>query len=145
MKTSEIQELWDQDCQIDKANLDTDSLNSAKLHQKYYKILLNEKVLYRVIEVELKKKTLEKYEFYLNGPSAEEAKRNPDKIVRRRILKTDVDKYIETDNEIITLKHKLDQQKDKLIYLEDILKMIVNRGYAIKNAIDWQKFINAVT
>ena len=61
-----------------------------------------------------------------------------------KILKTDIDKYLESDDELITLSHRVDYQKEKIDYLESIIKELNTRHWKIRNAIEWKKFVNGV-
>ena len=58
------------------------------------------------------------------------------------ILKQDVDKFMDSDDAIIEARSRIELQKRKVRYLEDIIKMIVNRQWLIREAIDWIKFTN---
>ena len=60
------------------------------------------------------------------------------------ILKTDVPMYMEADKEIIDISLKIGLQQEKVEFLESIIKSLNNRGYNIKAAIDWQRFINGL-
>jgi len=48
--------------------------------------------------------------------------------------------FIEGDDDIRLLQNKIDIQKQKLSFLESAIKTIINRGFLIKNAIDWERF-----
>ena len=56
------------------------------------------------------------------------------------ILKQDVDKYIEADEDYIKLKQKVEYLKTICDYLDKTIKQISNRGFLIKDAIEWRKF-----
>ena len=56
------------------------------------------------------------------------------------ILKTDIDKFLNSDDDIIKLSNKILLQKEKVEYLENIIKIINNRQWSIRAAIDWLKF-----
>ena len=56
------------------------------------------------------------------------------------ILRQDVDKFLDSDKELITLKNKIEYQNEKINYLENIVKGISNRIWNIRAAIDWIKF-----
>ena len=60
----------------------------------------------------------------------------------RNILKSDIPMHIDADSDIINLTLKIAYQKEKINLLESIIKSIMERGYIIKNVIDWQKFTN---
>ena len=49
---------------------------------------------------------------------------------------------MDSDDAIIEARSRIELQKRKVQYLEDIIKMIVNRQWLIREAIDWIKFTN---
>ena len=57
-----------------------------------------------------------------------------------KILKQDISIYLDSDEELIEAKNKLEYYRDILSFLEGVLKSLNNRGFQIKNAIDWKKF-----
>ena len=59
-----------------------------------------------------------------------------------KILKQDLDKYLDGDSDLILVKQKITYQEEKVSYLESVLKSINNRNWEIKNAIEWRKFLN---
>ena len=61
-----------------------------------------------------------------------------------KLLKQDVDKYLKSDDEIIKLEQKVTYISSVVDYLDRTIKLISNRGFQIKNAIDWQKFTSGV-
>ena len=56
------------------------------------------------------------------------------------VAQEDIQEYIDADDDIIELKKKTALQEEKVEYLEAIVKGLSNRGYLIKNAIDWKRF-----
>jgi hypothetical protein len=59
-----------------------------------------------------------------------------------RILKQDVELYMESDVDLNQKRDRVFVQEEKVNYLESIIKMISNRQYHIRDAITWRKFIN---
>jgi len=57
-----------------------------------------------------------------------------------KLLKADVQEYIDADDNVIESKKLLALQEEKVSYLESIVKSLTTRGYLIKNAIDWKRF-----
>ena len=57
-----------------------------------------------------------------------------------KLLKNDIDMYIESDDEVIDLETKFGLQEEKVKYVEAVVKQINNRQWQIRNAIDWRKF-----
>ena len=64
-----------------------------------------------------------------------------DKPFDYKVLRQDVDKYIDADEDLIKISSKIDYYQIMLNYLDSILKTINNRTYQIKNSIEWQQFI----
>jgi hypothetical protein len=60
------------------------------------------------------------------------------------LLKPDVDKYIRSDDEMIKLEQKVTYIQSVADYLDKTIRIISNRGFQIKNAIDWKKFTSGV-
>ena len=59
-----------------------------------------------------------------------------------KILKQDIDLYMDSDEDLQKLLNKQAYQKEKINYLDAILKSVNNRQWNIKGAIEWRKFIN---
>lgn len=140
MNIDDITELWKQDVNIDITELSKEALEIPKLHHKYYQILINEKMLLKKYEFEYKKLKLDKYEFYTQGPSEESIEKGWELPAKGIILKSDIPMYMDADEDLINLSLKMSYQQEKIDCLESIIKSIMNRGFLIKNAIDWQKF-----
>ena len=48
--------------------------------------------------------------------------------------------YIESDEEIIKLEHKIAYLETTIKYIDGVLRSIQSRGWDIKNAISWKQF-----
>jgi hypothetical protein len=142
LKLEDIFEHWKEDSHIDKTELGDESLKIAKLHHKYYQLLVAERLLLRSQENELKKLKLEKYEFFSQGPNEETQLKGWKLPAKGLILKSDIPMYIEADDDIIKISLKIGIQQEKIELLESIIKTIINRGFHIKSAIDFLKFTN---
>ena len=142
MKIEEILDLWSKDSNIDKTELDNESLKIPKLHHKYYQILIGERMIMRNLENEMKALKLEKHEFYTQGPNEETKVKGWKLPAKGLILKSDIPMYMEADKEILDLSFKIGIQQEKIEILESIIKTFNNRGYNIRAAIDFIKFTN---
>ena len=56
-------------------------------------------------------------------------------------MQADIPMYMEADPELITLSLKIGYQQEKIDLLESIIKTLSNRGYSIKTAVDWARFM----
>jgi len=143
MLVDEITEMWIKDAKIDDVELDTESLKVPTLHAKYLRILYQEKL--KLKSYLIKKKTLSRVlgEYYrgdLNSPEdLREIQREP---WSRTVLKQDLGSYVDSDKDMIKLLTKISYQEEVVSLLEDIIKNINNRGFQIKNSIDWRKLTN---
>ena len=61
-----------------------------------------------------------------------------------KVLRQDDDKYIKSDPEVNKLEQKVTYIHTTVNYLERTLKLISNRTFTIKNAVDWKKFTSGV-
>ena len=57
-----------------------------------------------------------------------------------KILRTDVDKYINADEVVQKATQKVEYLKVVVDFLDRTLRQITNRTFTIKNAIDWKRF-----
>ena len=143
MLVDEIAEMWIKDAVIDDVELDTESLKVPTLHAKYLRILYQEKL--KLKSLLIKKKTMSRVlgEYYrgdLNSPEdLREIQREP---WSRTVLKQDLASYVDSDKDMIKLLTKISYQEEVVSLLEDIIKNINNRGFQIKNSIDWRKLTN---
>ena len=138
MNLDEIQSLWSEDSKLDPDNLHTESTNIPSLHAKYYRILNRIILLKKTEENKFKVLKKEKWQYY-TGKSDPEV--YIDKPFDHKVLRQDVDKYMDSDPELIKQLSKIDYYQVMASYLDSILKNINNRTYQIKNAIEWQQFI----
>lgn len=140
MKLEEIFTEWEKDSNIDITELGEESLKISKLHNKYFRILSYERMQYKKLDAELKMLRLEKHEFYTQGPTKETMERGWKLPAVGKILRSDVNNYIDSDRDIVNLSLKIGMQIEKIDLLESIIKVIINRGYNLKVALDWEKF-----
>jgi hypothetical protein len=140
MKLERIFEEWESDSEFDKTELGDESLKVAKLHHKYYRMLTQERITRRQLEADLKILKLEKHEFYTQGPSKESMDRGWVMPPIGKVIKSEVGNYMDADRDIIDISLKIGIQSEKIDFLESIIKTLLNRGYNIRAAIDWEKF-----
>lgn len=142
MKLEDIHSEWDTDSQFDRSRLDTVALNIPMLHSKYIKFVSHERLLLRKYEADYKVLKLEKFEFYVDGPTSEQIEKGWEAPAKGRILKNDVGPYIDADKDIINLSLKIGLQKEKIDVLTSIIDQISRLGFQVKSAIEWSRFMN---
>lgn len=137
MKIAELEAEIERDSNIDQNNLDRESLRIPLLHAKYYRYFVAELRIYRAMETEFKTLRKERMHYYLGKAPDEVYKQEP---LDFKVLKVDLDPYLDSDAKLSTLKGQLDLQKIKVDMLEAAIKMITNRSFIIKDAIAWKTF-----
>ena len=126
-----------EDLKVDDEHLDTESLKNQEIkatyldHKSRYELLL-----YRA-KGDYKRLYREKWEYY--GGKAD-AKVYASKPFDLKVLKTDLSVYITSDEEVIDAENKIGYLETVVDYIKGVIKSVDNRGWDIKNAIEWKKF-----
>ena len=140
MKFEEIQKLWSGDCEIDETELSQESVKIPQLHNKYLILFHDERLRLRTMKFDHSKLLKVKREYYSGRMDETELEAYDWEPFQYKLLKADVQEYIDADDDIIEGKKKLSLQEEKVEYLESVVKSLSTRGYLIKNAIDWKRF-----
>lgn len=140
MKLEDIQLVWEKDCNIDRTELGEESIRIPQLHSKYFKIFSQERLTLKKLESEYKVLYKAKFEWLMGTISNEDLKEFEWEPNPLKILRTDIPMYIESDPDLSSLIFRIDVQKEKIEFVESIIKSLTNRGFQIKAAIDWEKF-----
>ena len=133
-----LQKMWEEDSEIDKDNLHDESLKIPQLHAKYFDLYNTIFLLRKKADQQRKNIRHERYEYF-------SGKADPDVYVKdpfpKKIRDKDtMQKYIDADEKLSTSSLKIEYYDTMLTYIESILKVIQNRTYQIKNAIEFMRF-----
>jgi len=140
MSTDDISELWAKDSKIDETNLMGESKRIPELHSKYYNLYYKEALKVKKLKYDLKELEHAKREYYDGSMAEEDLIERGWKPYQKKVLRNEVDKYIQADKDIINLSLKIDYHSTRANFLEDIVKTIHSRNFIIKNIIDIMKF-----
>ena len=133
-----IQGMWEKDAKIDRDNLHDESLNIPSLHAKYFQIYNTIFLLRKKAEQQRKNIRHERYEYFSGKADPDVYIQNPfPKKIRDKDTMT---KYLDADEKLSNSSLKIEYYDTMLTYLESILKVIQNRTYQIKNAIEFMRF-----
>lgn len=145
MDLENIKKLAEVDMKIDTVDLDKESLAVPQLHNKYLNFYSDARLSYKKLKTKysiLKKKKWEYYTGKMSKEELTELKWNP---LSLKIIRQDVDIYLESDPDLMAINAQMILEEEKIEYLESILKSIMNRHWSIRSAIEWRKFTNGVT
>ena len=137
MDLEQLQEQADKDLKINDSELDLESIKTPQLHNQYMKHLTKFKLMLSRAESELHIIKRAKWEYYTGKADSTVYVEKPFNL---KILRQDVDKYIDSDEEVIRAKQKVDYLNTVVDFLDRSIRQITNRTFTIKNAIDWKKF-----
>jgi Recombination, repair and ssDNA binding protein UvsY len=140
MTFDELKEMIKKDISLDETQLDRESVRTPQIHNKYLIFFMEEKLSLTRMNTELDSLKTKKWLYYSGRMSADELKENEWEQFDLHVLKQDLDRLIESDSAVIRQRMKVEYQKEKVSYLENVIKIINNRQWTIRSIIDWTKF-----
>lgn len=139
MKFDDIQKEAEVDLKIDQTNLSKSSAETPLMVNKYYRYLMTESRILKLLETEVLVLHKETRDYYLHQAPDEVYVRKP---FNRKVLKADVKFFVDADPEYCEKIRQYDTQERKVKYLEEIIKQFNNRSFIIQNIIADNKFKN---
>jgi hypothetical protein len=140
MNLEEIQEMWQRDSVIDPDNLHDESLKIPQLHSKYYTIYNTITLLREKARDTYNRVKLERYNYYSGKAPAEVYIEEPFPYKVRD--KEALQRHMDADEKLNKVELKIRYYDIMLKFLEEVIKMISNRTFQIKNSIEWSKFVS---
>ena len=131
MDLEKLQEQADKDLKINDTELDLESLKTPQLHNKYMKHLTKFKLMLSRAEGDLYNTKRNLWEYYTGKADASVYAQKPFNI---KLLRQDVDQYIQSNEEYIKAKQKVDYLNACVDFLDRTIRQITNRTFTIKNA-----------
>ena len=142
MTLDELKLQVQKDLKIDNEHLDTESLKNQEIKANYLDHKSRYELLLYKAKGDYKRMYREKWEYY--GGKAD-AKIYATKPFDLKVLKTDLAVYISADEDIMNAENKIGYLETVIDYIKGVIKSVDNRGWDIKNAIEWRKFEAGVT
>jgi len=142
MTIDEIHSEWANDSKLNPLDLVGATVQTPKLHHKYLMVLLEYRKKNRILRNKLAQLRRLKQEYY----SGVMPKADMDELgwepFQLKILKQDMSKYIDQDNDVIKLTSMIGEVEETIFLLDEILKQLHSRGFQIRQMIDWIKYEN---
>jgi len=126
----------------DAVDLDRVALEIPKLHSKYSEILFEEENFLAALRSEYDRMYRDKWEYYTGKMSSEDLKSRGWQPFPLKILKGDVEKYLDADDEISGMRLKINYQSQKVSYVERAIKEIMSRQWIVRSSVEWRRFIS---
>ena len=122
---------------LDQERLDQESYKNQNIKPKWLEYRTHYDQLLIMAKANHQKMYREKWEYY--GGKAD-AKVYVAKPFGLKVLKTDLQMYINSDEDILNLQGKIAYYESIIKYIDGVIKSIDNRGWDIRNATEWKKF-----
>jgi len=128
MTLDDIKKKAEKDTHINPSELDVKSIQLPYITSEWLKILNEEALKLKRKDTDHKKLRGKRYHFY--------------KTEFKVIIKSasEINEYINADEQFIESKHKLDYQIEKVEYIEGIISTLNSMSSYISNAIKWNMF-----
>ena len=132
--------MWKKDSVIDGDLYCEESTKIPQLHMKYMEFHNTFSLMKKEKELDMKRLIKEKWLYYKGKAPSSVYKEMPFDF--KLTSKEEINMFIESDDDIMKLQYRIDYIEQTLLYLDSVLRMINNRNFQIKNAIDCEKFKN---
>lgn len=143
MNISELNEMWEADCQINDDHLDRESIKTPNLHAKYLRVLMEFKLKLSALELEYKTMRQKKFRYYRGEMGRDElTELGWSQWQGTKPLKNEMDEFLEGDADLNKISVKCEYIKHMISAVESIMGQIKGRDWVIRNAITWKQFIS---
>lgn len=144
MRIEEIRKMVEADVLINQSALNNEASIIPQIHNKYLCIHTDEKLVLTKLENDLKILLRDKWLYYSGKMSQEQLMERKWEQFDLNILRTDLDRFIQADQDIIQMESKCILQREKVNYLEQIVKLISNKIWNIRAMLDWIKYTQGI-
>jgi hypothetical protein len=145
MNLETLKEEIKKDSLIDSTELAKEALKTPAIHGKYLSIHADLRMEYQKLQNAFAIMKLRKWKIYSGKASKEELEQWEEDPFELDVLKTALDKFMDADPTLLKIKTDISILEIKIKMVEDFLKVLSNRNYAIKSAIDWNKLVNGIS
>ena len=138
MKIDEILSSIETDKKIDHTQLDTESLKIPVQAVKYQQLAHDEALRLRFLEKEYNVAKYNRWMYYTGKADPEVYNKEP---FDHKVLKSDLNIFLDSDKQLNELQDKISTQSEKLKLVVEAGKVMQNKSFNIKNALEHQKFM----
>lgn len=142
MTLDELRKELEKDMVLDGVALDLESLKIPQLHGKYLNFLMDERLFLKKLDADYNVLLRVKWEYYTGKMTQEELEKRGWEPFALKVLRNDLDLYLNSDADLSKLSQRGAYQKEKISLLEEVVKELNTRHWKIRNAIEWRKFAN---
>ena len=142
MNIEQLQDMWEADCEIDDNYLGEHATKAPKLHAKYVKLLVGVKLKHTKLQSDYNMLRKAKFRYYRGELGREELQDlGWAQWQGVKPLKNEMDEFLTGDEDLNTMKVKIEYLETMIYLLESILTQIKARDWQLKTAVEWKKFL----
>ena len=138
MKIDEIKYQIEIDKKIDHTQLDTESLKIPEQAVKYQQMAHDAALRVRFLEKEYNVAKYNRWMYYMGKADPDVYDKEP---FDHKVLKSDVNIFLESDSVLNEIQDRIIAQTEKLKLIVEAGKVMQNKSFNIKNALEHQKFM----
>lgn len=141
LSLDQVTSLWVIDSKIDFTEVGQESAKTGALHAKYLKIMAIHTTKLRESSRALAKIKNLRQSYYDGSIDQETEKKYGWKPFPYKVLKNDMDRFIEADEYVQKAQTMVARHEDIIEICKAIIKELGNRSYQLKAAVDWQRLM----
>jgi len=140
-KLDELLEMWKKDSVIDRTEPGREITNIPQLHSKYLTVLTHNQLVLKDVQFKINRMKRLKWEYYSGNMDSQTLNRYGWEPFLIRVLKTDINTYIDSDEDITRLLAQKALTEQVIESCLSIMKELHSRTFQIKALIEWERFI----
>ena len=136
----QVLKYWEKDAEMDQTEPGKELIKIPTLHNKYLSILTKHKIASKKAHFDYLRMRKIKIEYYSGRMDQEDLNKHgwqPFQFV----LKSDINAYLEGDDDLIKLLEKKVYHEETVSVLESIMSELKQRTWQLRDFISWEKFI----
>lgn len=137
-RLQQVKDMASSDLEIDEFDLDKALLDIPKLHTKWLTMFTDETINLKELYGFKEKIRLERWKYWQGKQDDQYYSKYG--LLHEKILKSDIDKYLASDEKLTLVNDIVTLQKALVDFIERTLKELGNRGFHVKSIIDWRRF-----
>ena len=138
MKIDDIRIQLDKDKKVDQTQLDVESLKIPEQAVKYQQMAHDEALRLRFLEKEYNVAKYNRWMYYTGKADPEVYNKEP---FDHKVLKSDINIFLDSDLILNEIQDRITAQTEKLKLVYEAGKVMQNKSFNIKNALEHQKFM----
>lgn len=140
MTLNDYHDMWQTDAALPPADLDEAARNVPLLHAKWWRYYTGERLRFKKLDLDFKILKRQRWEYWSGKLDDAERLEKGWPVQPLKILSPNLPVYLESDSVLQEQEKRKAVSEETLRFIEDVIKSINNRGFAISNAINFLKF-----